>query len=127
MEFHPRKIFTVEAARNTLPFVKKVVADILDQSYESHIMASILGKDAQNHPQILEKLDKIQDLIAELEEIGCYYKDWSFQFGLVDFPAEIDGRLVFLCWRSDEDDLYFYHEIHAGFAGRMAIPEVYLK
>ena len=49
MEFHPRKIFTVEAARNTLPFVKKVVADILDQSYESPIMASILGKDAHNH------------------------------------------------------------------------------
>jgi hypothetical protein len=38
--------------------------------------------------------------------------------GLVDFPGEVDGRRVFLCWRSDEDRVAYYHGGDAGFAGR---------
>jgi len=125
MGFQPKKIFTVAEARQTLPLVRKIVSDILNQSYESHIMANIMGQDAHNHPQILEKMDSVQELITELEDIGCYYKDWSFQIGLVDFPAKIDDRLVFLCWRSDEKDIIYYHDLQAGFVGRKTIPDEY--
>ncbi|HAV65638.1 MAG TPA: DUF2203 domain-containing protein [Verrucomicrobiales bacterium] len=38
--------------------------------------------------------------------------------GLVDFPAIIGGREVFLCWELDEEDVEFWHDIDAGFAGR---------
>jgi len=38
--------------------------------------------------------------------------------GLVDFPAEQDGRRVFLCWRLGEDEVAWYHEEQAGFSGR---------
>jgi hypothetical protein len=38
--------------------------------------------------------------------------------GLVDFPGEVDGRSVFLCWRLGEDEVAWYHEQHAGFASR---------
>lgn len=38
--------------------------------------------------------------------------------GLVDFPAERDGRRVFLCWRLGEDRVGWYHDEHAGFSGR---------
>ena len=38
--------------------------------------------------------------------------------GLVDFPAEREGRIVFLCWRLDEDELAFWHEQDSGFIGR---------
>ncbi|HEX6401231.1 MAG TPA: DUF2203 family protein, partial [Actinomycetota bacterium] len=38
--------------------------------------------------------------------------------GLIDFPAERDGRRVFLCWRLGEDDVAWYHEEEAGFSGR---------
>ena len=38
--------------------------------------------------------------------------------GLLDFPAIIGGREVFLCWEQDEDDVEFWHEIDAGYAGR---------
>jgi hypothetical protein len=38
--------------------------------------------------------------------------------GLVDFPAERDGRRVFLCWRLGENEVAWYHEEHSGFGGR---------
>jgi hypothetical protein len=38
--------------------------------------------------------------------------------GLVDFPAEREGRPVFLCWRLGEDDVAWYHDERAGFSGR---------
>jgi hypothetical protein len=38
--------------------------------------------------------------------------------GLVDFPAERDGRRIFLCWRLGEDEVAWYHDEQAGFSGR---------
>jgi hypothetical protein len=38
--------------------------------------------------------------------------------GLVDFPAEHEGRRVFLCWRLDEDTVAWFHEERAGFSNR---------
>ena len=38
--------------------------------------------------------------------------------GLVDFPAERDGRRIFLCWRLDEEEVAWYHDEQAGFSGR---------
>jgi len=38
--------------------------------------------------------------------------------GLVDFPGEVDGRRVFLCWRLGEPSVGHYHEEHGGFSGR---------
>ena len=54
--------------------------------------------------------------------MGCYYKDWNFQIGLVDFPALVDDEVVFLCWRSDESELRYYHRLEEGFAGRRPLP-----
>jgi len=71
--------------------------------------------------------DEINGFISELEEIGCFYKDWNFTIGLVDFPAVIDNREVMLCWKSDEDDIKFYHDIDSGYSGRKPIPEEYLN
>ena len=38
--------------------------------------------------------------------------------GLIDFPAILDGKEVFLCWEQDEDDIEFWHDIDDGYAGR---------
>lgn len=38
--------------------------------------------------------------------------------GLVDFPAERDGRVVFLCWRLGEPAIAWYHDRAAGYSGR---------
>ena len=55
--------------------------------------------------------------------MGCFFKDWNFSIGLVDFPTVIDGETVFLCWRSDEGQLGWYHRIEEGYQGRRPLPE----
>lgn len=120
------KYFTPNEARRTLPLVKRIVRDILDYTYQIRTIAeSVTGEPSEN-PEIAAMLTELSSFMNELEEIGCYYKDWSFSIGLVDFPAIIDGEEVFLCWRSDEADILYYHPIQEGYAGRRLIPVEYL-
>ncbi|MCZ7615457.1 MAG: DUF2203 domain-containing protein [Ignavibacteriaceae bacterium] len=86
------------------------------------LIADDIGGEVEKDPRIQKLADNIDDFMKELEEIGCYFKDWNFQIGLVDFPSIINGKEVFLCWRSDEDDILYYHEVDTGFAGRKLIP-----
>ncbi|RMI00520.1 MAG: DUF2203 family protein [Calditrichaeota bacterium] len=122
-----KRYFTPAEAEKTLPLVRQIVRDILDLSHEVRILATMLGAEAEDHPQIEDKVQQLRHYLRELEEIGCFYKDWNFSIGLVDFPAVIDGREVFLCWRSDEPSIQYYHDIDAGYAGRQPIPEHYLE
>ncbi len=121
------KYFTPEEAQSTLPLVKKIVQDILDTIREIRLLAEDLDGDIKDDPQIKKMVQDISGFMEELEEIGCFYKDWDFSMGLVDFPSVIDGEEVFLCWRSDEEDVKYYHSINEGYAGRKPIPEEYLE
>ena len=116
------KYFTPAEAKKTLPLVRKIVKDILDTSREMRLIADEIGGQVEKDPRIQRMADTIEEFMQELEEIGCFFKDWNFQIGLVDFPSIIDGKEVLLCWRSDEDDILYYHKVEAGFAGRKLIP-----
>ena len=63
-------------------------------------------------------MDRLSDLIDELREVGVDLKD--FQKGLVDFPALYEDREVQLCWKKGEDQIEYWHEADAGYAGRQA-------
>jgi hypothetical protein len=54
--------------------------------------------------------------IEHLVDAGILLRDP--EKGLVDFPAEREGRRVFLCWQLGEDDVRFFHEESSGFSGR---------
>lgn len=117
------KYFTPKEAVKTLPLVKKIVEDIIREGKEIQFLIDEVGGDVQLNPEIPEHLKTIQFYLIELLDVGCYYKDWDFSIGLVDFPSVIDGKEVFLCWRSDEDSIRYYHDAESGFAGRKPIPE----
>ncbi|HSD64387.1 MAG TPA: DUF2203 domain-containing protein [Ignavibacteriaceae bacterium] len=119
--------FTPEDARRTLPLVRKIVDDILRTSREIRLVTEDKLGIVDDDPQIKKMMDDINGFISELQEIGCYYKDWNFTMGLVDFPSVIEGKEVFLCWRNDEDDIKYYHDIKAGYAGRIPIPQRYFN
>lgn len=120
------KYFTPAEAKMTLPLVRKIVKDILDTTREIRLHAEDLDGVIENDPKMKKMAADVNGFIGELEEIGCYYKDWNFSIGLVDFPSMIENEEVFLCWRSDEDDIKYYHEIDEGYAGRKPIPQIYL-
>jgi hypothetical protein len=121
------RYFTPEEAKKTLPLVRQIVKDILDTTREMRLLAEDLDGDVENDSTILKLAEQVNGFMLELEEIGCYYKDWNFTIGLVDFPAIFDGKEVLLCWRSDESDILYYHETEAGYSGRKLIPEQYLR
>ena len=41
--------------------------------------------------------------------------------GLIDFPAILEGREVYLCWELDEDGIGFWHDLESGYGGRQPL------
>jgi hypothetical protein len=58
----------------------------------------------------------LRDAMLELREREIVLRDLGR--GLVDFPSLREGREVYLCWEEGEDEIAFWHEPDAGFAGR---------
>ena len=120
-----KKYFTPKEANKRLPYVKKIVREILEKAESlRRLLQENPSSDVSSEAGILQ--DEMGMLMHELEDLGCFYKDWSFGMGLVDFPALIDGQEVLLCWRSDELEILWYHGLDNGFAGRRPIPTRWL-
>lgn len=71
-------------------------------------------------PEAEPAAEELQALLRQLELTGGQFK--GLDLGLVDFPAEIDGEPVLLCWQYGEREVAFYHTVDAGFAGRKPLP-----
>ena len=122
-----KRYFTPQDANRTLPLVRRIVEDILATGREIRELESnppAGARDTREKHRTL--LNTLQSYRHELEDIGCFFKDWNFEMGLVDFPARINGRDVFLCWRSDEPELMFYHGVQENFQNRKPIPPALL-
>jgi hypothetical protein len=129
------KFFTVEQANACLPLVRRIAADIVALSRELLDRrrrleqlktgrnlggGDLYGDELVQIEEELEKdAEKLQGYLREIMDLGAEPKD-ALQ-GLVDFPAMLDGRLVYLCWKYDEPELLYWHELEAGFAGRQPL------
>lgn len=126
------RIFTVEDANRTLPLVRRIVADIVVQHerWADCLRASeVLAANATpGHPdpraeaaerELNALAREIEGYRQELTALGIELKDYAR--GLVDFPAELEGRPVWLCWRLGEPAVEHWHELEAGYAGRQRI------
>lgn len=115
-----KRLFTPAEANRTLPLVRRIVRDILAQA--------VRLRDAAGDRETLPSLEQsMRACMRELDQVGCSYKDWNFEMGLVDFPAIIDGEPVLLCWRSDEEAVTWYHRLEDGYRGRTRIPDALLE
>jgi hypothetical protein len=66
-------------------------------------------------------LQAAKDSVAEIDAIGVQVKD--LDTGLLDFPCEIDGDIVLLCWKLGESSIDFWHTVEDGFRGRQPIDD----
>ena len=127
-----QKRFTVEQANRTLPLVRRVVEDIVgqyrrwqDRVRELELLSASSQADRLDARR--EELEReaqtlaaeIESFVAELTELGVEFK--GFDLGLVDFPGEIGGRPIYLCWRLGEPEVMFWHEVDAGYTGRQPL------
>ncbi len=133
--FEGRKIFTVEAANASLPLVRAIVADLAQLSREvverrERLSLLLAGRErgvqdayGEELSQIEEELEKdsqrLQEYVDELQQLGVEPKNGPD--GLVDFPALLDGRPIYLCWKLGEAEVLHWHELDAGFRGRQPL------
>ena len=64
---------------------------------------------------------RAKDAIAEIDSIGVQVKD--LDIGLLDFPCEVEGEIILLCWKLGETSITHWHGTQEGFAGRKPINE----
>ena len=68
---------------------------------------------------MVQDFEQFDTLIHRIQDTDVLIKDVNL--GLLDFPALKDGREVYLCWQYGEEDIAFWHEVEAGYAGRQPI------
>jgi len=129
MAFKYKKHYTVEEAREMLPQLRKWLDELnrhrrrvtqLDQRLEQLLAAGDdLGGDSVN--DWIKNLSGIQKNLARFQKRDIQIKD--LERGLVDFPAVLGGKEVFLCWEQDEDDIEYWHDLDTGYSGRERLPE----
>jgi hypothetical protein len=127
------KYFTLAQANKTLPYVRRVVEDIIAEYQEwkdcihryELVAAGVQADHGETEEQVALRL-RVDDVarrinrhIEELNAVGCVFK--GFDGGLVDFYARLEGRDVFLCWRLGEAEIAYWHDVDAGFSGRQPI------
>ena len=66
-----------------------------------------------------EWISQLQHTARQIEDSGCLLKD--LEEGLVDFPCQVDGREVYLCWKAGEPSIQFWHNTDEGFASRKPV------
>ena len=69
--------------------------------------------------QAVEQMRRIRRVVDALNEKDIQIRDTSS--GLIDFPGERDGQRVWLCWRKDEPEVGFWHELDTGFGSRQPL------
>ncbi len=119
------KFFTFTEANKTLPLVSQIAKDI--QKYWHQL--SELKKECENGHKdkemfAIETINKLQFCVLELKEIGCELKD--FEIGLVNFPAKLGNKIVYLCWHLGETEIRYWHEENENFKGRRMVDERFL-
>jgi hypothetical protein len=137
-----QKTFTLEEAQRLLP----VLQALLKRSMEGKRLIELVEKELQDlkHRILLsgglmvdipavarrraerdKALQEAKDALAEIEAIGVQVKD--LDIGLLDFPCEVEGDIILLCWKYGEDKIAFWHGMEEGFRGRKPIDERILR
>jgi hypothetical protein len=66
-------------------------------------------------------MQKIKDALAEIEASGVLVKD--LEIGLLDFPCQVEGHTILLCWKLGEKTIAHWHGTDEGYRYRKPIDE----
>ena len=125
-------LWTVDRANSALPLVRRIVDDLV-RTYAAWVdevdrfeVASTRSAAHQQDPEAETLQREVQRLAAEIDSFVRELSDLdveckSMENGLIDFPAERDGRVVYLCWRHGEMRVTHWHDVDAGFSGRQPL------
>jgi hypothetical protein len=124
MKQHFEKHYTREEANALLPQIRrwlerlKHLREDLQRCEKRLSGLTVQGNDigGETVNSWIRALADMQETLAEFQRRQIFIKD--LERGLLDFPALIGGKEVFLCWESDEEAVEFWHDLETGFGGR---------
>jgi hypothetical protein len=129
MNYRFTKHYTRDEARALLPQIRAWLGEIKKFRGEVELYDKRLGS-LTTHGQDtggatvnswIRAISALQAVLIEFERREISIKD--IERGLLDFPALIGGKEVFLCWEADEDDVEFWHDLETGYGGRERLEE----
>jgi hypothetical protein len=132
------RTFTLDEAQSLLPVLesllrtaidgKKLIEAVDGEFQELAHSVFLLGgslvdvvKVARRKAEREKAIQRVKDAVAEIDATGVQVKD--IDIGLLDFPCEVEGEIILLCWKLGEKGITHWHGISEGFAGRKPIDE----
>jgi hypothetical protein len=109
-------LFTVSEARAELDRLRPVFDEIVTLRADAAEFGALMNAGQGGIPEWKAATARLDDLMTEVQQTGAVLK--SLAPVLVDFPSELDGVAVDLCWLEGETELAWYHRGDLGFAGR---------
>jgi hypothetical protein len=122
------RLFTVEEANALLPKLEELLGDVAfhrDRMREKAphlepiLKTSISNGGGREGSEYGVSAYRLYLVIERIREMGVLLKD--LDIGLLDFPHEREGRVVFLCWHPPEEQIGYWHEIPDGYQGRQPL------
>jgi hypothetical protein len=118
-------LFTLAQARTELVQLRPLLDELVALRADVVELAAALT--AGGEPTALGGLPewkageaRLNELMGEVQQTGAELKGLAPL--LVDFPADLDGVPVLLCWLEGEPELAWYHRRDLGLAGRRRLP-----
>lgn len=122
------RIFTLSEANQLIPQLEEHLAGVRrakgvltrtkDEIKKASAKAQFGGGSFAGHHYITA-LEQISERLRTIQELGVLVKD--LEMGLCDFPHQMGGRLVYLCWKCGEREIRWWHDIQSGFTGRQPL------
>jgi hypothetical protein len=128
------RLFTPDEANELIPRLEVLVRKLQANAARARARAAEAGPIAnleelsRTDPVLRSAMREMAKIAEEIQRLGCFLKD--IDLGLVDFPGEVDGDTVFLCWQYGESRLIAWHPLDEGFSSRRPLPgssKVYLN
>jgi arsenite methyltransferase len=113
-------LFTVAEARAELARLRPVLTELVDLRADAAELSAAVQAGERivlgGMPELKAAQARLDELMTEVQRTGAELK--GFAPLLVDFPAELDGVPVLLCWLEGEPELAWYHRLDLGFLAR---------
>jgi hypothetical protein len=116
--------FTREEANALLPQLTTILTQLREakdeltdtEAHEALSEAAPSNGGGDDGKQVGVAFLEVRRLLDTIEQAGIVLRD--IDRGLIDFPAVLEGREVYLCWELGEDEVAFWHDLETGFGGR---------
>jgi len=115
-ELVPRLEFLMRGLQTQARLFREQLTELAQSKPNRHFQLHNFDEVIEQCPKLKRIAQAMAEFASQIEALGGALKD--IDLGLVDFPAEIDGKVVYLCWQFGEPRVRAWHPLNAGFAQR---------